>query len=217
MLLAIETATDVCAVALLAAPTSRPDGARVVASRRTDTPRAHAARLAPMIAEVLSEAGLAARELRTVAVSVGPGSFTGLRIGIGTATGLALATGAALVAVPTLDALVAAARDAGVPGDLLAVLPSRRGEVYVGGDGEPPRAVATDALPTLLARAPVTVVGPAVASLSDEPLGAITAHQVLPTAEAVARWAEAHGAPVAPEAVAPLYVQPFVPTRRAAP
>ncbi len=209
MLLAIETATDVCAVALL-------DGERIVASRQTDVPRAHAARLAPMIAEVLADAALRAADLATVAVSVGPGSFTGLRIGIGTATGLCLATGAALVAVPTLDALVVAARDAGVNGHLVAVLPSRRGEVYVGGDGTAPRAVATDLLADETGGAPVTVVGPAVDALTVFFPSAITVYRVVPTAEAVGRWAIAHGVPVAPDAVQPLYVQPFVPTRRAA-
>lgn len=210
MLLAIETATDVCAVALL-------DGERVVAARRTDTPRAHAARLAPMIAEVLAEAGLRAADLTTVAVSVGPGSFTGLRIGIGTATGLVLATGAALVPVPTLDALAGAARDAGVAGRLLAILPSRRGEVYLGGDGTEPRAIPTERLGAEVGDAPVTVVGPSVGSLTEAMTAVITVSKVLPSAEAVGRWARAHGAPVAPDALVPLYVQPFVPTRRAAP
>ena len=209
MILAIETATDVCAVALL-------DGGHAVATRQTDTPRAHAARLAPMIAEVLSEAGIAASGLRTVAVSVGPGSFTGLRIGIGTATGLALATGAALVPVPTLDALAVAARDAGIGGPLLAVLPSRRGEVYVGGDGAPPRAVAVESIGSEAGGAQA-LVGPRVDEMVSVLRLAITVHRVSPTAVAVARWALAAGAPVAAEAVIPLYVQPFAPTARAAP
>lgn len=207
MLLAIETATDVCAVALL-------DGDRVVATRETDVPRAHAARLAPMIAEVLGEAGVATRDLTTVAVSVGPGSFTGLRIGIGTATGLALATGAALVPVPTLDALALAARDAGLTGPLLAVLPSRRGEVFVGGGG-PARAVGVDRLADEAGDA--LVIGPAVDALTVVGTDAITVQKIIPSAIAVGRWAQAHGTAVAPDAVAPLYVQPFVPTTRAAP
>ncbi len=209
MLLAIETATDVCAVALL-------DGDRVVAARQTDTPRAHAARLAPMIAEVLAEAAVPARELTTIAVSVGPGSFTGLRIGIGTATGLALATGADLVPVPTLDALVLAAREAGVAGPLVAVVPSRRGEVFAGGDGSAPRALAVERLAEEAGRARA-VVGPAADSLTASLSIAITVHQVIPSAVAVGRWARLHGHPVAPDAVAPLYVQPFVPTTRATP
>jgi len=212
MLLAIETATDVCAVALLASPTSRFDGDRVVATRQTDVPRAHAARLAPMIAEVLGDAGIAARDLDTVAVSVGPGSFTGLRIGIGTATGLALATGAALVPVPTLDALALAARAAGVTGPLLAVVPSRRGEVFVGGDGAPPRAVGVDRLGDEVGDA--LVIGPTVDALAVDMARSITVLKIIPSAAAVARWARAHDAPVAPDAVAPLYVQPFVPTTR---
>jgi tRNA threonylcarbamoyladenosine biosynthesis protein TsaB len=84
--------------------------------------------LMPTLDEVLRQAGVAPRDLGAVAVSVGPGSFTGLRVGLATAKGLALGTGAALVGVPTLEVL---AEGYPVPDAIIcAVLDAYRGEVY---------------------------------------------------------------------------------------
>lgn len=125
MILALETATDVCSVALCST-----EGASLAVAEVL-RPRAHAAHLAPLIADVLARAEASVRDLTAVAVSAGPGSYTGLRIGASTAKGLAFTTGAALVAVPTLDALAREAREVVRPGEgVLAALPSRRGEVY---------------------------------------------------------------------------------------
>lgn len=206
LLLALETATDVCAVALL-----RDD--RVLATRRTDVPRAHAAELAPFIADVLAEAGVAAADLTGVAVSLGPGSFTGLRIGVATAKGLCLATGAALVGVSTLDALVL---DAGEPA--VAALPSRRGEAFLGGDGHAPRAIVLahpDAWASDLdAR---VVVGPAAESVAVAlPGGRLVARPSAASALAVGRLGMARLRAGQVDDVAtlePLYVQPFVASR----
>jgi tRNA threonylcarbamoyladenosine biosynthesis protein TsaB len=124
LLLAIETATDVCSVALLA------EG-DVVGTAEVLRPRAHAASLAPLVRDVLAREGASAADLAAVAVSAGPGSFTGLRIGVSTAKGLAFAGGAALVGVPSLEALATGAAEALLPGDLLlTAFRSRRGEVY---------------------------------------------------------------------------------------
>jgi tRNA threonylcarbamoyladenosine biosynthesis protein TsaB len=125
MLLAIETATDVCSVALLA-------GERVLGVAEALRPRAHAELLAPLVHDLLAQHGVRAADLQTVAVSAGPGSYTGLRIGVSTAKGLCIASGAGLVGVPTLAALATAASGVLREGDLLVTaLPSRRGEVYV--------------------------------------------------------------------------------------
>lgn len=126
-ILAIETASDVCAIALL-------DGDAVAVQASIAVPRSHGRRLAPLVAEALAHAGRAASDLDAVGVSIGPGSYTGLRIGLGVAKGLAVACGAHVVGVPTLRALAD-----GAPGPVAAVLPSRRGEVYAAvydGDAE---------------------------------------------------------------------------------
>ncbi len=125
MLLAIETATDVCSVALV------DGGGAVLGLAETLEPRSHAARLVPLTKDLLAEHGLAASDLEAIAVSAGPGSYTGLRIGASTAKGLAWVTGAALVAVPSLDALAFGTQERLAEGDaLVAAFRSRRGEVY---------------------------------------------------------------------------------------
>lgn len=139
LILGLDTATDVCAVALL-------DDDEVLVEARLHVPRSHGRRLAPLVAEALAHAGRAASDLGLVAVSAGPGSYTGLRIGMSTAKGLGLSTGAALVAVPTLEALAA-----GVEAPVAVVLPSRRGEVYAGAYDGPrclrePAALAVEAV-----------------------------------------------------------------------
>jgi tRNA threonylcarbamoyladenosine biosynthesis protein TsaB len=124
VLLAIETATEVCSVALLA------DGVPVGVAEVL-RPRSHAEWLVPLIRDLLAQQGLEAADVACVAVSAGPGSYTGLRIGVSTAKGLCVATGASLVAVPSLAALASGV--AGIPaGDdlLVAAFRSRRGEVY---------------------------------------------------------------------------------------
>ena len=89
----------------------------------------HATRLLGLVEEALADAGLAPEELDRIAVGVGPGSFTGLRIGVATARALAQATGAELVGVSTLRALAAeAAPPAGQP--VLAAIDARRGEAF---------------------------------------------------------------------------------------
>ena len=130
VVLGIETAGETCAVAL--AEVYGPDGAsRVVAEATLRRANQHGTRLAPLVAMVLEMGGARADDVAAVAVSAGPGSYTGLRIGASLAKGFCEATGAALVAVPSLDALAEAARPAVLAGErLLAAFPSRRGEVY---------------------------------------------------------------------------------------
>lgn len=121
-LLAIETATDVCSVAIF-------HGGRVVVELGVDRPRLHAERLVPMIGEAMTVAGLVPTDLAAVAVSAGPGSYTGLRIGASTAKGLAFALSIPLVAVPSLQALASSVPSA--PGSIvMPAFAARRGEVY---------------------------------------------------------------------------------------
>ena len=136
--LGLTTATATCGVALL-------DGDRLLVETHVHVDRSHARRLAPLIAQALEHAGREARELGVVAVVGGPGSFTGLRIGASTAKGLCLATGAALVAVPSGDAL--AASQPVLMQNTLFVLPSRRGEVLAAARSGPLVPVALSDLP----------------------------------------------------------------------
>ena len=98
-ILLIETSTSVLSVALAQ------DGT-VVSERVCSEPRMQASLTAPLVKEVLDQAGLAARDCDAVCVSCGPGSYTGLRVGVSTAKGLAFGAGIPLLAVGTLDILV---------------------------------------------------------------------------------------------------------------
>lgn len=121
-ILAIETSTSICSVAV------HGDG-ELISLCELNEPGAHAERLMLLIEEVLQKAQMGFKELDAIAVSEGPGSYTGLRIGVSTAKGLAFGLNRSLIAVNTLQALASA-----VPmeeGDLvIPVLDARRMEVY---------------------------------------------------------------------------------------
>jgi tRNA threonylcarbamoyladenosine biosynthesis protein TsaB len=115
LILAFDTATDVATSALVA------DGE--VLGERTS----RAATLLEDVDALLRQAGMHTRDVEGLAVGIGPGSFTGVRIGLSTARGLALALGLPVAGVSTLDALAAGAPDA------LPVIDARRREVFVPG------------------------------------------------------------------------------------
>ena len=104
LILAIETGTDICSVALIR------DG-ELIALRESDEERNHAKKIAVFVDELLREYDIAAEELDAVAVSKGPGSYTGLRIGVSFAKGLCYGQNIPLVAVGSLDSLVEVARE----------------------------------------------------------------------------------------------------------
>jgi tRNA threonylcarbamoyladenosine biosynthesis protein TsaB len=120
LLLAIDTSTTAITVAVH-------DGACALAESTTLDARGHAEHLAPGITRVLAEAGAAPADLTDIACGLGPGPFTGLRVGIVTARTLALVTGARLHGLCSLDALAYQAR---VEGELLVATDARRKEVY---------------------------------------------------------------------------------------
>src|SRR2546426_8309889 len=95
-MLAIETATPVQSVALL-------EDDRLLAEASYDAKGSRGGLLLPTVDHVLRKAGVAAKDLAAVAVSIGPGSFTGLRVGLATAKGLALGTGAGGCGCSLLD------------------------------------------------------------------------------------------------------------------
>ncbi len=98
-ILGIDTATDVLAVALT-------DKKRLIHECRTNIQKAHAEKLLVAVERMLGDVGFSLNQIDGIAVSIGPGSFTGLRIGLATVKGLAFANSLPIVAVPTLDALV---------------------------------------------------------------------------------------------------------------
>jgi tRNA threonylcarbamoyladenosine biosynthesis protein TsaB len=112
----------VLSVALLEGDTLR-------AELTSEDARGHAERLLPAIDALLAEAGADLSALRAFAVSLGPGSFTGLRVGLATVKGLAFASGRPVAGVPTLAALAAGA---GCAEPTLALLDARRGQLYAG-------------------------------------------------------------------------------------
>jgi len=125
--LAIETSTPLGGVAVLA-------DAGLLAARAVEVKGAHAPRLMQVVETVLDDAGLALDALAGIAVSVGPGSFTGLRVGVATAQGLARGAGLPLFPVPTLEAVAwGLPAGLGAPGAPLAVaMAARKGELYGG-------------------------------------------------------------------------------------
>ena len=124
-ILAMDTAGAACSAALWR------DG-RVVASRFEPMRRGHAERLVPMIEAVMAEASLAYGDLDRLAVTLGPGGFTGVRIGLATARGLALASGRPLVGVSNFLVLAATASAEVPPEGILAVaIDAKREDLYL--------------------------------------------------------------------------------------
>ncbi len=120
MILALDTATRFISLALH-------DGARIVAEHTWQTQDNHTVELGPALQRTLKEARVAPHQLSGVGVALGPGSFTGLRIGLGLAKGLALAHRTPLFGVPTLDALAHA--QPARPERMVAVLQAGRGRI----------------------------------------------------------------------------------------
>jgi len=210
-LLAIETSTELCSVALLR-------GEEMLADE-SHAPNQHAEQLAPMIRRLLARAEMAVGGLDALAFGQGPGSFTGLRIACGIAQGLAFGSGRPVIPVPSLLALAEQAGAARV----VAALDARMGETYLaayartGKDWEvvvAPGLFMQDALPPL----PGTGWVATGSGFDAFPwLRAAYASQVsasvagdLPRAAAVARLAarrHARGEFLAAEEAAPLYLR----------
>jgi tRNA threonylcarbamoyladenosine biosynthesis protein TsaB len=153
VILGLDTATPATAVAVL------PDAGEPVELRHVPAPGerpGHARELLPLAQRALDAVGASFADIALIGVGVGPGTFTGLRIGVATARALAQSTGAKLAAISTLDALAEAAGAAERP--VLAVLDARRGEAfaaaYLGGERVAgPVAIAPEELAAFAERA----------------------------------------------------------------
>ena len=211
--LALDCATACCSVALLS------DGVGV-AGRAQVMARGHAEALMPMVEMVLADAGATYRDLNLLAVTVGPGAFTGLRIGLAAARGIALAAKLPITGVTTLEALayrVAATEPASAA--VLAVLDTKRGDFYAqgfGADGAPwcdPQVATGAALSGLIPLGPVRVAGDGAEAASEYLRAAGIAATVAvdarhPDAATVATIAEGRWQPGSvPPMPAPLYLR----------
>ncbi len=128
-ILLIETAADSCSAAIA-------EGSAIIASRLITEPRQQAAMLAVIIRECLQEAGMDIKDCAAVAVSSGPGSYTGLRVGVSTAKGLCFGSGIPLIGIDTLEVIAQGAIDSCKPSDGSLVVPmldARRMEVFTSG------------------------------------------------------------------------------------
>ena len=125
----IETSTALCSTALV-------ENGVLTSYRESSAPKAHASLTAVFIQEMLDERGLTLADCDAVCVSKGPGSYTGLRVGVSTAKGLCFGSGKPLIAVGTLDTLVAQAAEEIAAGEgqayryIIPMIDARRMEVY---------------------------------------------------------------------------------------
>jgi len=217
-LLAVETATSWQSVAIL-------EDDHTLARQDQDAGGAHGLLLLPAIHQVLAQADLRLTDLDGLACSIGPGSFTGIRVGVATCLGLRASTGLPLALVPTLEAMAWNAREVNLP--VCPVLTSRRGELYwaifrwtregvvtrlVGEYVGTPRALAS------ILTEPTVVVGEGWSSMASEIRSAVLNPALIltgpeaaakPTAIGVARLGMQRlgRGEVAGDQVAPLYVQ----------
>ena len=203
IVLALDTCLGACSVAVL-------DGDSVLARASELMMRGHQERLGPMTFDVMKEAGMGFESLDRIGVTVGPGSFTGLRVGLAFAKGLALALDRPCVGIGSLEALSAGI----VPiGASAAVIDAGRGNVYlqrfdgggaVGGPDVLPVDLASARLAEATGLGEVTLVGPSAALLAAIAPKARAVVLAAPAPETVARLA-ARAPPVPPM---PLYLRP---------
>src|SRR4029079_2150857 len=135
LILAIDTALDACAAAVLDT-----DAAKIIAQESQAMKRGHAEALMPLIARVMKASGVAFTALDRVAVTKGPGSFTGLRVGLSAARGIGLAAGKPVVGVTTLTAYAAPVVSQNPEQPVISAIDARHEQVYfqvVSGNGAP--------------------------------------------------------------------------------
>lgn len=223
LILALDTSSARGSVAVVRAPAG---GTPIAIERAGDAARSHTERLPAELMAVLHDAGATLQDVERLAVAVGPGSFTGLRVGIATIQGLALARAIPVTPVSTFEALAWHARTAGTPTDAIAAwVDAHRGEVFAtlfAADGvttlAPPTSLAPDATldawrDALVPHARVRFIGDGAVRYRDAIAAALGGRAVMDDAApalagAIGRIAAAEpGRAVRPHALVPLYVR----------
>ena len=162
-LLAVDTALGACSVAVI-------DGERVLAHRHEFMDRGHAEALAPMVESAIQDAKIAFASFDRLAVTTGPGTFTGQRVGLAFMRALRIALRRPLIGITTLAAMSEAAKAEAGFAHAIALHDARRDEVYVEIDGTPEVLVFDDAmrmLRNLEGDAPIALAGTAAARACD--------------------------------------------------
>ena len=163
----IETSTELCSAAIAS------DG-KIISYKESTKPREHASLTAVFIDEMLKETGMKVSDCSAVCVSMGPGSYTGLRVGVSTAKGLCFGAGIPMLAVGTLDTLVWQAGDRADYKHIIPMIDARRMEVYTAvfaPDGKQltdteAKIIDADSFSDLLEEGPVLFIGDAAEKCS---------------------------------------------------
>jgi tRNA threonylcarbamoyladenosine biosynthesis protein TsaB len=201
LILAIDTALDACSAAVLDT-----DASKIVAQESQPMKRGHAEALMPLLARVMKASGIAFASLDRIAVTTGPGSFTGLRVGLSAARGIALAAGKPVVGLTTLTAYAAPVVTDNGAHPIISAIDARHDHVYfqvVGGDGSslirPQVAPIGEALAASKFGAP-HLVGNAAGILAERwPADAPPPFRIDPQAAPDIAWVAWLGAAVSPE------------------
>ncbi|HEX7566649.1 MAG TPA: tRNA (adenosine(37)-N6)-threonylcarbamoyltransferase complex dimerization subunit type 1 TsaB [Bradyrhizobium sp.] len=201
LILAIDTALDACAACVLDT-----DAAKVIAQESQAMKRGHAEALMPLIARVIRQADIAFAALDRIAVTTGPGSFTGLRVGLSAARGIALAANKPVVGLSTLTAYAAPVVGQNAAQPVISAIDARHDQVYfqvVSGDGGSlmrPRVAAIEEALGASRFGAAHLVGNAAKILADRwPADALPPFKVDPQPAPDIAWLAWLGAAVSPE------------------
>lgn len=199
-ILAVDTCFGACSAAIV-------QNGSVLAGRYVVMERGHAEALAPMVDAVMKSAGMAFSDLHKLAVTTGPGTFTGQRVGLAFMRALRVALGKPLIGITSLVAMAEQARRQADTTIAAAVHDAKRGEVYLEMVGHPVRAqimTMTDAETLLRSFEGIALAGTAAPRLAQVCPGARVCDVVAPDAVWVARLAESSDVTVVPR---PLYLR----------
>ncbi len=201
LILAIDTALDACSVGVLDTVASK-----LIAHRSLPMARGHAEALMPLIDDVMKQSRVSFASLDRIAVTTGPGSFTGLRVGLSAARGIALATGKPAVGVTTLTAFAAAVISETGKNPVISAIDARHGQVYVqvvSGNGASlirPKLLPIEKVLEASRYGPPIIVGNAAALIADHWPAEVAPIAVDPTPAPDIAWVGWLGAAVSPNA-----------------